>query len=59
MKRLLVCLLVVGGIAMFAAGCKTPPEEGGKEHPKAEHPAKEHPAAEHPAKAAPKDHPAH
>ena len=47
MKRVIACLLLVGGAAVFVSGCMTAEE------------ASEHPQTEHPAKAAPKDHPAH
>ena len=65
MKKLLVCLLMVVGLALFTVGCASE-EKGhehpeGHEHPKKEHPEEhEHPEKEQPAKSdAPKDHPAH
>ena len=48
MKKLLLTLLIMGGVSLIVSGCQT------------KHEANEHPTAEHPAKAeAPKDHPAH
>jgi hypothetical protein len=49
MKKLVVVLLVLGGVVAFVAGCK-PEKEAAAEHPAAEHPEKP---------AAPRDHPAH
>jgi len=61
MKKLLACLLLVGGVSLFVAGCK--PEKTTMEttvEKAVEKPAAEHPTTEHPAKTEdPKDHPAH
>jgi hypothetical protein len=52
MKRFMVCLLLLVGLAFFVAGCED--EETTDEHPKTEQATEQ--AAE---QEAPKDHPAH
>ena len=60
MQKLLVTLLIVGGVSLFASGCKIESEDKSDSKEQVGQEIKEHPKAEHPVEAAaPKDHPAH